>query len=161
MTIVFWKFQSKITQINNFWSQIEAFLFLKEILKTDQIADTGFKYNSSFLKILPKAPKFLLLLETLRFEKVKKLMSNMTIVSFDLKVKCTQIIGILVPNLLFLALNIFFTLKNLRVLISIKSCLRHLNLVFLVPNLKLFKFAWNFAFTHQFESVHFKYGNRF
>ena len=157
----FWKFQSKITQINNIWSQIEAFLFLKEILNIDQIVDTGFKYNSSFLKILPKTHKFLLLLETLRFEKVKKLMSNMAIVSFDLKVNCTQIICILVPNLLFLVLNIFFTLKNSRELISIKSCVKHPNLVFLVPNFKLFKFAWNFAFAHEFESVHFKYGNSF
>ena len=57
MTIVFFKILPKNTKMMFFWSQISSFLVLHETLHFDKHMSADIKYNNSFLKLLPKAPK--------------------------------------------------------------------------------------------------------
>ena len=47
-------FQPKNTQIRNFWSQLQAFLFFHEILQLDKFEGADFKYNKIIFKSQPK-----------------------------------------------------------------------------------------------------------
>ena len=72
MTIVFLKFQLKNTQIRNFLSQIQAFLFFREILQLEKFEGADFKYENSFFrnsspKILTFSHNFQFLLGLLYF----------------------------------------------------------------------------------------------
>ena len=51
MAIAFLKFQPKNTQIEHFWSQSQAFLFLHEIWQLGKVDGVDFKYDNSFVKI--------------------------------------------------------------------------------------------------------------
>ena len=57
MTIFFFKTLPKNTQIKYFWSQILGFLVLHETFHFDKLGSVDFKYDNSFLKLLPKTPK--------------------------------------------------------------------------------------------------------
>ena len=48
------QFFVKNTQIRHFWSQIQAFLFFREILQLFKFKGVDFKYDNSFLKFQPK-----------------------------------------------------------------------------------------------------------
>ena len=54
MTLVFLNFFPKNTQINHFWSQIQAFLFFRKILKLEKFEDAAFKYDNIVFKFQPK-----------------------------------------------------------------------------------------------------------
>ena len=63
MTIVFSNFNQKISKYSifgpkypnkAFWSQIQAFLFLHQILQLGKFEGCDFKYDNSFLKLQPK-----------------------------------------------------------------------------------------------------------
>ena len=57
MTIAFLKVQPKNTQIRHFWSQIQAFLFFREILQLDKFEGADFKYDNIVFKFQPKNTK--------------------------------------------------------------------------------------------------------
>ena len=105
MTLVFLKFFPKNTQINHFWSQIQAFLFFRKILKLEKFEDAAFKYDNIVLKFQPKTTQikhFWFHIQALFFvyfffwqnfplDKFWVLISNVKIASLKFQPKNTQI----------------------------------------------------------------------
>ena len=57
MITVFFKNLPKNAQIRYFQSQILGFLVFHETLHFSKLESANFKYDNSFLKLLPKTPK--------------------------------------------------------------------------------------------------------
>ena len=122
MTLVFLKFFPKNTQINHFWSQIQAFLFFRKILKLEKFEDAAFKYDNIVLKFQPKTTQikhFWFHIQALFF-----------VYFFLAKFSIRQILGVD-----FQCKNSFFKIL----------AQKYPNKAFLVPNLGFFVFSQNFA----------------
>ena len=111
MTLVFLNFFPKNTQINHFWSQIQAFLFFRKILKLEKFEDAAFKYDNIVFKFQPKTTQikhfwfhiqalfvrfifcvfFFFFWQNFPLDKFGVLISNIKLASLKLQPKNTQI----------------------------------------------------------------------
>ena len=161
MTIVFFKFQLKNTQIRHFCPQIQTFLFFCEILKLAKLEGADFKCDNSFLKFQLKNTQikyiwsqiwtflfFRKLLQSDKFEGADFKYSN----SYFFQVLAQKYLNnvFLIPNL---GISIFHKLLQLDKFegtdfkyVQVRAQ-KYANLAFLVPSFgpRFLFFARNFA----------------
>ena len=98
----------KNTQIRHFWSQIQAFLFFREILQLDKCEGVDLKYDNVTFKSQAKIPKlgvfghkfrhFCFSVKFCKQKNLRVLLSKITMVFLNFLPKNTQIRHFLVKN---------------------------------------------------------------